>query len=189
MSIVTEADELFCEMLRKMLFPPGVEALVPVNPARLPGYIAGSIMSNDLNMAIDVVSKPLENLVTAGNFIVDGHNTTHIIRRIGEVGLDTLKINLVAESQATMGPAISGQMANEVAEKYTKQMITDYKLVDSVKQAALKQRNLRRYANGNFKATRWRGAPGSGSNVGQTMYTNTICIQIRLMFPDQVMGQ
>ena len=160
-------------MLKKYLFPPGVKALAPINPARLGSYAAGSVLSSDLSISMDLISKPIDNIGMAVNYMRDGHNVTHILRRAGEVSMDTVRVNLMAESMPVVGPAMAGQYANEAAQKYAEKVVTDYKLVDSVKQKALKQRWLRRYGKaGKFKATAWRGAPGGGYNGSSTFYAD-----------------
>ena len=72
-----------------------------------------------------------------------GHDASHTVRRVAEVIIDTAKINVAAESIDFIGFSISGQMANAAVEKYTKKMVIDYKIVDSIKQKCI-ERNLKR---------------------------------------------
>ena len=99
---------------------------MPFSPSKIPAYISGSIISQDLKMSTDIVTKPVQNLKVAYNYVVDGHNVTHTVRRLGEVAYDTAKINLMAEGVPIPGPAVSGQMANSCADKYTKKVVSEY---------------------------------------------------------------
>jgi hypothetical protein len=81
----------------------------------------------------------------AGTYLTTPHNMTHGARRAMEVALDTTKINMIAESVPVVGPALAGQHANTCAQKYTNNIINDYKLVDSVKQKALQSRWSKRF--------------------------------------------
>ena len=51
----------------------------------------------------------------------------------------------MTESAPIAGPAISGQMANSCAEKYTKKIVSDYKLVDSLKQKCISSKWTKRF--------------------------------------------
>jgi hypothetical protein len=86
----------------------------------------------------------------------------HTARRVGEVTYDTFKINLLAESAPIVGPAASGQMANSCAEKYTKKIIADYKLVDSLKQESIRLKWAKRFGK-NFVASKTGHRPPPGS--------------------------
>lgn len=114
-------------------FPPGAEALVPLNPRRLPSYVGGIILSDNIEKGAGIVTKPLHNLEVAKNFVATGHNHSHIAKRAAEVFVDTVKVNLMAESIPLAGPAIAGQHASDCTAKYTKQIVTDFKLVDCLK--------------------------------------------------------
>jgi len=48
---------------------PEAKALVPVNPMRLPSYVGGSILSQDLAKSTNVVSKPWDNLKVTYNYV------------------------------------------------------------------------------------------------------------------------
>ena len=124
---------------------PKAHALIPVNPRKIPGHVGGSILSQDLGMSTDMVTKPLQNLKVAYNYVRDGHNVTHTVKRLGEVAYDTGKINLMAESAPIVGPAYAGQMANSCAKKYTTKIISDYKLVDSIKQKSIRLELTKRF--------------------------------------------
>ena len=149
------------EMVNRVVkFPPGAEALVPINPMRIPSYVSGIMLSDNLEKGMGIVTKPVHNLEVAKNFITTAHNTSHAFKRGAEVAVDTVKINLMAESVPLAGPALAGQHASDCAKKYTEQMVTDYKLVDSVKQKALKSKWLKTYGD-NFvqSVTTHRAAP------------------------------
>ena len=62
---------------------PKAEALLPLNQKRIAGHIGGSILSQDLSMSTDRVTKPFDNLKGAYNYVRDGHNATHTVRRLG----------------------------------------------------------------------------------------------------------
>lgn len=128
-------------------FLPKAQALIPVNPTKIPGHVGGSILSQDLAMSTDMVTKPLQNLKVVYNYVRDGHNVTHTVKRLGEVAYDTGKINLMAESAPIVGPAVSGQMANSCAEKYTKKIVSDYKLVDSIKKKCIERNWAKRFGS------------------------------------------
>lgn len=70
-------------------------ALILVNPSKIRGHVSGSILRQDLGMSTDMVSKPLQNLRVAYNYVLDGHNVTHAVKRFGEVAYDTGKINKI----------------------------------------------------------------------------------------------
>jgi hypothetical protein len=74
------------QYLKKLL--PKAEALIPLNPRRLPIHIIGSILSQNLASSTEMVSKPLQNLQIAYNYVRDGHNVTHTVKRLGEVAYD-----------------------------------------------------------------------------------------------------
>lgn len=75
------------------------------------------------------------------------HNITHGVRRAAEVLVDTAKVNLMCESAPIAGPALAGQHASECAKKYTDKIITDYTLVDSVKQKALRSKWTKKFGD------------------------------------------
>ena len=138
-------DQTLQKMINDYLLLPGAEGLVPLNPTRLPSYIGGVILSQDLNLATDLVGAPLNNLRVAGTYLTTSHNVTHGARRAMEVALDTTKINMMAESVPVVGPALAGQHANACAKKYSTNIVTDYKLVDSVKRKALQSKWSKRF--------------------------------------------
>ena len=109
-------------------------------------------------MAVNCVTKPIDNLKVCRNYIRTGHNTTHTFKRACEVAVDTVKINTIAESKPLIGPALSGRSANGCAEKYSRKMVTDYNLVDSLKQKAL-QRKLIKMFGKDYKVHRTNGRP------------------------------
>jgi len=94
-------DQTLHKMLNDYLLLPGAEGLVPLNPTRLPSYISGVILSQDLNLATDLAGAPFNNLGVAGTYLTTPHNMTHGARRAIEVALDTTKINMIAESVPT----------------------------------------------------------------------------------------
>jgi len=146
---------------------PKAKALIPVNPSRIPGHVGGSILSQDLGMSTDMLTKPLQNLKVAYNYVRDGHNVTHTVKRLGEVAYDTGKINLMAESTPIAGPAISGQMANSCAEKYTKKIVSDYELVNSLKQECIRLKWTKRFGEDFVAAkTGHRPPPGGWNPLG-----------------------
>lgn len=98
------------------------------------------------------------------NYVVDGHNFTHTVKRLGEVAYDTAKINLMAESVPIAGPAVSGQMANSCASKYSRRMISDYKLVDSIKKKCIERNWAKRYGS-KFVSGKTAHRPGSAPGV------------------------
>jgi len=141
---------------------PKAEALIPLNPSKIPGHVGGSILTQDLGMSTDMVTKPLQNLQVAYNYVRDGQNVTHTVKRLGEVAYDTGKINLMAESALIVGPAISGQMANSCAENYTQTIVSDYKLVDSLKQECIRLKWTKRFGE-DFVASKPGHRPPPGS--------------------------
>jgi hypothetical protein len=54
-------DETLQQFLNDYILPPGAEALIPLNPRRLPSYIGGTILSQDLSKTTDILSKPLHS--------------------------------------------------------------------------------------------------------------------------------
>jgi hypothetical protein len=118
-------EEMEYEYIHKYfqkLLPKSNALLIPLNPSKIPGHVTGSILSQDLGFSTDMISKPVQNLKVACNYVLDrqNHNFTHAVKRFGEVAYDTGKVNLVAESAPIAGPAISGQMANSCADKVYK---------------------------------------------------------------------
>ena len=69
----------------------------------------------------------------------------------------------MAESAPLAGPAISGQMANACAEKYTQRMVTDYKLVDSIKQECIRLKWAKRFGKDFVTSKTGHRPPPSGS--------------------------
>jgi hypothetical protein len=137
--------EYIHQPLMEILNVKGVEGLVPFNPAKLPGYIAGSIGSQNLVEVSDLVSKPVHNLQVMNEYLRTGHNRSHTMRRIAEVAVDTARINVVAQSPGPVGPYISGNLANDAASKYVQKNIRDLKLVDCVKQKAIRNDFIKRH--------------------------------------------
>lgn len=76
---------------------PKAQALIPLNPRRLPSHVSGSILSQNLASSTDMVTKPLQNLKVAYNYVRDGQNFTHTVKRLGEVAYDTAKINVMGK--------------------------------------------------------------------------------------------
>ena len=140
-------DETLQQVINDYILPPGAEALIPLNLRRLPSYIGGTILSQDLSKTTDIVSKPLHNLQVCKNYVLTSHNATHAVRRGAEVFVDTTKVNLMCESVPIAGPALAGQHASECAQKYTDKIIIDYKLVDSVKQKALRSKWTKKFGD------------------------------------------
>jgi hypothetical protein len=70
-------DQTLQKILNDYLLLPGAEGLVPLNPTRLPSYISGVILSQDLNLATDLAGAPLNNLRVAGTYLTTPHNMTH----------------------------------------------------------------------------------------------------------------
>lgn len=70
----------------------------------------------------------------------------------------------MAESKPIIGPAMSGQMANanSCAEEYSGKIVTDYKLVDSVKQEYIRLKWTKRFGKDFVESTTGhRPPPGS----------------------------
>lgn len=72
------------------------EAIIPLQPRQLPSYIAGAILSNNLAIATDVLSAPINNLRVAANYVRSGHNSSHTLIRAAEVLTYTAKVNAIA---------------------------------------------------------------------------------------------
>lgn len=124
------------DQFRDFLALPVADALIPINPKRLVPYVAGSILSQDLGVAKDLVGRPFDNLIVAGNFIQNGHNATHVAKRAGIVLKDTININFMAEGGGLYGATAAGAHANQCTDLYRRSIIDDFKLLDSVKQMA-----------------------------------------------------
>jgi len=91
--------------------------------------------------------------------------------------MDTIKINLAAESRPLIGPAVAGQMANEAAEKYSHKIVNDINLLDDLKRQS-ELCGMKRMFGQNFVEGRTvhRAAPPGGfttpNNVGNATATN-----------------
>lgn len=65
--------EVVHKIFQRILPFSGADALMPINPRHWAKHIGGSILSSDLSTSVDVISKPIENLVVAKNYMINGH--------------------------------------------------------------------------------------------------------------------
>lgn len=75
-------------------------------------------MAQSLAMSTDIVTKPIQNLKIAYNYVVDGHNVTHTVRRLGEVAYDTANDTAKINLMAIAGPAVSGHVRRSIQKKW-----------------------------------------------------------------------
>lgn len=107
--------------------------LVPVNPSKWGSHAAGSILSQKTETADarGLLVKPFDNLVTAGKYIADGHNSSHTASRVKEVLVDTVRVNGLSEMGGIPGTTCSGVYANWAADKYELKMKSDLEQLPS----------------------------------------------------------
>ena len=103
---------------------PTAEALIPLNPIRLPAHLVGSIISQDLKNADSLIAKPITNLKITKEYLTTAHNKSHFYSRAREVGMDTLDVNAYSE-WSVIGNVGSGAFANWAANKYQIKMEAD----------------------------------------------------------------
>ena len=103
---------------------PSAEALIPLNPKRLPAHIAGSILGQDLQNADSLIAKPFNNLKVSKEYLTTAHNRSHFYSRAREVAQDTIRVNACGE-WGEIGTAGSGVYANWAANKYELKMESD----------------------------------------------------------------
>ena len=96
---------------------PEAEALIPLNPMRLPAHLAGSIIGQDLKNADSLIAKPFTNLKITKQYLTTAHNRSHFYSRAREVARDTLDVNAYSE-WSLVGNAGSGVFANWATNKY-----------------------------------------------------------------------
>ena len=120
------------------------EALVPVNPARWPAYLAGSSMASDMPEFGDKISTPFTNLVTAKEYLETSQSDVQWRDRLWKVIEDTFTVNAASELGGEVGSFGAGAAANKIADKYMEEMVeTSFTLKASEK---LNQRIYQQFA-------------------------------------------
>jgi len=115
-------DDFFPEM--QPYFPNMfAEALIPVNPIRLPAYVAGSAMSSDMPEFSDKIKTPFENLIVAKEYLETSQSDIQWRDRFWQLTEDTMKINMASEVGKEPGSFAAGALSNKIADKYMTEMV------------------------------------------------------------------
>ena len=122
---------------------PQANALIPVNPIRLPHYTLGSIAGQNLKTSDGIMQKPVENLKDAATYVKTSINKVEFLQRVAEVTADTVAVNAIAEVPSLVSPVqgagAAGIYANNAAKRYKRKM----KAVDTdQRRYILKKRNI-----------------------------------------------
>lgn len=136
--------------------PPGAEALIPLNPGRMPGHALATAFSDGMRFGDESLLKPLENVQVVFEYLSSSQSDAHYNSRFGQVCHDTAIVNLLAETCGVPGEILAGDYANQAANEYVQQMIEDqnYPLEDD-------------YIARSFRI-KLRGGPGSTCNYANS---------------------
>jgi hypothetical protein len=99
------------------------EALVPINPVRLPYFTAGSVLSSDMSELGDKIQTPLENLVVAKESLETSQSDVQWRDRFWQVVEDTTTMNFACELGEEPGSFGAGVLSNQIADRYMNQMV------------------------------------------------------------------
>lgn len=113
-----DAEESWVNRLNKLTSFPAAEALVPINPVRIPAYTAGTYFFDSKTLAERGLEKPMQNLGTCFDYLESSHNDTHYNTRFRTVGKDTAIVNMLCELKRVAGQFLAGGFANSMEESY-----------------------------------------------------------------------
>lgn len=99
------------------------EGLVPINPARWPGYLIGSAMASDMPDFPDKLRNPFDNLVTVKEYLESSKSDVQWRDRFWDVTEKTFAINAACELGETPGSMAAGAAANKIADNYMNEMV------------------------------------------------------------------
>jgi len=99
------------------------EALVPINPRRWPGFVAGSAMASEMPGSGDKVATPFTNLVTAKEYLETAHSDIQWRGRLWQIAQDTATINFASELGGDAGSFMAGAASNKIADGYMNKMV------------------------------------------------------------------
>jgi len=92
------------------------EALIPVNPQRWLGYLAGSISTSEMTEFNDKVTTPFNNLLVAKEYLETSQSDVQWRDRFWNLMTDTAEINSESEVGSQVGAFGSGARANKIAD-------------------------------------------------------------------------
>lgn len=73
----TENGSIF-SWINNYLSLPTANALVPINPSRIPSYWVGSVLTSDQKLERNDAMQPWENLESSLEYLSSSHNDTHL---------------------------------------------------------------------------------------------------------------
>jgi len=100
----------------------------------------GNILSQDFKNSNSLTERPLKNLQTAKLYLESSVNTTQFCRRLGEVTLDTIAVNIAAEIGDLVGSTGAGVYANQASNRYQNKMDES---IENDPDSAFKHRKIR----------------------------------------------
>lgn len=104
---------------------PTAEALVPINPMRMPSYSIGSMLTSDQRLERNDFMQPWENVESSLEYRSSSHNDTHYNTRFQKFMFDTAVVNGLCEVPSTIGGALAGSYANSMAAQYMDEIVED----------------------------------------------------------------
>ena len=77
--------------------PQPVEALIPLNPMRMPAHIMATDLSDNMRNGKDSLLRPFENIQISLEYLSSSQSDAHYNSRFGQIVHDTAIFNLLAE--------------------------------------------------------------------------------------------
>ena len=99
------------------------DALVPLNVARWPSFIAGSTANSDMPDLSGKLGTPFANLQVAQKYLSTAQSDAQYRCRLWQLAEDTATINAICEIANEPGSFAAGAMANEIADQYMDEMV------------------------------------------------------------------
>jgi hypothetical protein len=104
---------------------PTADALVPINPMRMPSYYIGSMLTSDQRLERNDFMQPWENVESSLEYLSSSHNDSHYNTRFQKFMFDTAVVNGLCEVPSSIGGALAGSYANSMAAQYSDEIVED----------------------------------------------------------------
>ena len=104
---------------------PTADALVPLNPMRMPSYYVGSMLTSDQRFERNDFMQPWLNVESSLEYLSSSHNDTHYNTRFQKLMFDTGVVNAFCEIPSNIGGALAGSYANSMAAQYSNEIVED----------------------------------------------------------------
>lgn len=100
-------------------------ALVPINPMKIPSYYIGSMLTSDQRLERNDFMQPWENVESSLEYLSSSHNDSHYNTRFQKFMFDTAVVNGLCEVPSNIGGALAGSYANSMAAQYLDEIVED----------------------------------------------------------------